>query len=166
MSLTVSVDAAAPVVGVSSRSASTCDVRQSTVRCLVVSPKVQRLEMLSRAAEAAGWEVVACVAASDGWAVHQRERYELAIVDLDGLDSEAASELRSLGEGVAASSALLMLCGNEGDALEEIWARQQGAWLYLPGVSDASDVSSLCEQARGVVERQQRVTDGDRRSVA
>ena len=166
MSLTVNVDAAAPVAGVSSNSASTRDTQQSTVRCLVVAPNVQRLEMLTRAAEAAGWGVVACAAASDGREVHQRERYELAIVDLDGLDSEAATELRSLGEDVASSSALLILCGNEGDALEEIWARQQGAWLYLPGVSDASDVSSLCDQARGVVEGKLLVTEEERRSVA
>lgn len=166
MSLTVNVGAAAPVVGVSSSSSTTRDTQQSILRCLVVSPHVRRLEMLSRAVEAAGWEVVACVAASDGWAIHQRERYELAIVDLDGLDSEAAADLRSLGEGVASSSALLILCGNEGDALEEIWARQQGAWLYLPGVSDASDVSSLCGRAREVVERKLRVNEEEQRSVA
>ena len=162
MSLTVSVDAAAPVVGMKSASASTCDVQQSTVRCLIIAPNLQRLEMLSRAALAAGWAVVPCGTAESGWQSHRRERYEMSIVDLDGLHAEEASEFRSLGEDVARTSSLFVLCGNEGDALEEIWARQQGVWLYLPGVSDVNEMSSLCEQARTVVDRELLRHEGQR----
>lgn len=163
MSLAVGASAA-PAVDVSSRSVSAREVQQSEVRCLVVAPSVSRLEMLSRAAMKAGWDVIPCASPEEGMRAHQRERYELGIVDLGGLDAEAATEFRRVSEEVSPNS-LLMLCGNEGDALEEIWARQQGAWLYLPGVSEEGDVSMLCGEARKVVDRQLEV-DEPRRSVA
>ncbi|NIL99064.1 MAG: hypothetical protein GTO53_13870, partial [Planctomycetales bacterium] len=48
---------------------------------------------------------------------------------------------------------LVALCGNEGNALEEIWARELGVWLYLPGVVDDSDLSSLLEAGQQVAAR-------------
>jgi hypothetical protein len=37
--------------------------------------------------------------------------------------------------------------------MEEIWARQLGAWMYLPGVNDHSDVAMLCGEARNAAEK-------------
>jgi hypothetical protein len=42
---------------------------------------------------------------------------------------------------------LVALCGRDADDMEEVWARQLGAWLYLPKVTAASDVSSICGEA-------------------
>ena len=44
---------------------------------------------------------------------------------------------------------LLVICGHEGEVEEEIWARQLGVWLYVPGLSNApaEDLSLLCQQA-------------------
>ena len=44
---------------------------------------------------------------------------------------------------------LLVICGHDGDVEEEIWARQLGVWLYVPGLSNASseDLALLCQQA-------------------
>jgi hypothetical protein len=48
---------------------------------------------------------------------------------------------------------LLVICGRDGDAMQEIWAHQLGAWLYLPGVDISGDLAMLCSQARMVVEK-------------
>ena len=108
--------------------------------------------MLATAAEEVGWDVIVCDSVDTGWHVCERERYEMAIVDLAALPD--AMPMRELvGQIATHPNLLLMICGNEGDALEELWARQLGAWLYLPGVSERSDVEMLCRQGLPVAER-------------
>jgi hypothetical protein len=51
------------------------------------------------------------------------------------------------------SGVLLIVCGNEGSVEEELWVRQRGAWLYLPGVVEASNLALLCGEAKQIVER-------------
>jgi hypothetical protein len=48
---------------------------------------------------------------------------------------------------------LLVVCGSEDSVDEEMWARQLGAWVYLPGVSGADALMSLFAEARRVGER-------------
>ncbi len=127
-------------------------------RCLVVSKTALRRAMLAGGAEKAGWETVVCESVESGWHACQRERFEMAVVDFAALDSELVAEsvqqMRELTEELATQrNMLLMLCGNEGDALEEIWARQLGVWLYLPGIREQNDVQALCSQALPVAER-------------
>ena len=83
-----------------------------------------------------------------------RIRFRLAVVDLQRTRGSPPAGLRELCEALAAEgTALLVVCGNDGDAVEEIWAHQLGAWLYLPSVEADSDLTMLCEQARTVVEK-------------
>ncbi len=108
--------------------------------------------MLDKAARTADWETVVCPGSEAGWLALKRQRFQLALVDMDGV--QAADDLRRLCEDIAQSKkTLLMLCGNEGNALEEIWARQLGAWLYLPGVTQGNDLVALCAEARPVAEK-------------
>ncbi len=108
--------------------------------------------MLNKAARSGGWETVVCPDSEAGWLTLTRQRFQLAMIDMDGVSTTEG--LRQLCEEIAeAKKMLLMLCGNEGNALEEIWARQLGAWLYLPGVSEANDVAALCAEARPVAEK-------------
>jgi ActR/RegA family two-component response regulator len=108
--------------------------------------------MLERAAGDAGWDVIVCDDSNAGWTAVKRQRFQLALVDFE--ESSECDELKLLSSEISEMrNTLLMLCGNEGDALEEIWARQLGSWLYLPGVSEGSDVTSLCEQAIPVAEK-------------
>ncbi len=46
-----------------------------------------------------------------------------------------------------------LICGAENDVKQEIWARQLGAWLYLPGVAVAEAMALLSEQARYLIEK-------------
>lgn len=122
------------------------------LRCLVVAENPSRRAMFAAAAEEVGWDVIVCDSVDTGWHVCERERYEMAIADMAALPDSAP--MRDLVSQMASHpNLLLMICGNEGDGLEEIWARQLGAWLYLPGVSERCDVEMLCRQGLPVAER-------------
>jgi ActR/RegA family two-component response regulator len=109
--------------------------------------------MLSRAANDAGWDTVVCTGAAKAWNTVQRQRFQMALVDLEFAASQVEAFKELTEHFNSTQGALLMVCGKEGNALEEIWARQLGAWLYLPGVSQESDVRALCEDAVPVVEK-------------
>jgi hypothetical protein len=92
-----------------------------------------------------------------------RKPVKLAILDFQNVASlSAAAELdnyRSLAEYIHwVGGVLLIINGPEhdtqvqGDSVE-LWARQLGSWSYLPGILPQSDLSDLCEQALGVVEK-------------
>lgn len=119
--------------------------------CQIVSASAARREQFASAAEAAGWEVAVFRSADAATSAAARQRYGLTMLDLAGLSPDEASAFRRCAEQVAsAAESLVMLCGQDGDALEEIWARQLGVWLYLPGVDASSDLASLCAEAKQV----------------
>ena len=126
--------------------------KRSAFQCLVVSTRAKRRLLLEEAATEGGWDSLVFDEVESSWTALKRQKFGLALIDLDGVDSP--EELKELAEEVSKmKDTLLILCGNEGEAMEEIWARQLGVWLYLPGVTAGSDVISLCEQARPVVEK-------------
>lgn len=126
----------------------------ASMHALMVSGCEQRRKFLERSARSAGWEVSVFANANAAQAAAARFRHQLAIVDIDQLSVTQSAELRSFTEALGGDSGpLVMVCGTEGDALEEIWARQLGAWLYLPGVDQTCDVASLCGEARSAVKK-------------
>jgi DNA-binding NtrC family response regulator len=124
----------------------------SVFQCLIVSADPGRREMFERAASDGGWKTSLCVDAPAALTHIARSFVQLAIVDLEG---RAMAEFRPVIEKLSAagSGLLLIVCGNEGQAEEEIWARQAGAWLYLPGVREGSNFALLCGEARQIAER-------------
>jgi DNA-binding NtrC family response regulator len=132
----------------------TSTTRAALLHCLIVSESAERRAFLAQAAEEAGWKVAAYADASSASVAANRFRHELSIVDLDGLEPGAASGFRTLTEQQSTGSqTLLVVCGTAGNPLEEIWARQLGVWLYLAGVDPSCDVTSLCGEAKQVVEK-------------
>ncbi len=120
-------------------------------QCLIVSADPVRREMLERAASEGGWKTCLCEDAPTALNFISRSLVQLAVVDLE---SQPADVFRPVVEKLTASNGLLLIvCGNEGDISEEIWARQLGAWLYLPGVVDTSNFTLLCGEARHIAER-------------
>lgn len=118
-------------------------------KCLVVSPSDSKRSMISLAAGDAGWDTIVCADAHDGMAAIQRIRFQMAWVDLE--HSSEASLLRRLCEAIAAfPKMLLVVCGQVDIPEEEIWARQLGVWLYLPGISlnHSGEIAAMCEQAQ------------------
>lgn len=123
----------------------------NTYQCLIVSGDRKRGEMLERAAVDGGWKTCVCVDAATALAHLSRAFVHLAVVDLQGQELTA---FRPVLEQLAARGGLLLIvCGNEGDLQEEVWVRQLGAWLYLPGVTETSNLALLCGEARQIAER-------------
>jgi DNA-binding response OmpR family regulator len=113
-----------------------------------------RRESLAWAARDGGWQTTTC---GDAQAALERARWtflQLAIVDLTSPDGGEPTGFRRLVETLARTSDVLLLtCGNEGNAEQEVWARHLGVWMYLPGATDGVDLAALCGEARGIVQR-------------
>lgn len=120
-------------------------------QCLVVSASPARQQILAQAAAESGWKTVICSDTASALACLGVMFLQLAMVDLEGQDPGTYHEL--LERLAPATGLLLIVCGNEGEEEEEIWVRQLGAWLYLPGVRDSSDVALLCREARHIAEK-------------
>jgi hypothetical protein len=138
-----------PVGQLRGKPAAKTDVRTQLGKCLIVSPDRAKREMISLAATEAGWDTIVCADEHHAMTAVARTRFEMAWVDLEVGPTVAA--LQGCCQAVAAlPNVLLVICGHEDDQEEEIWARQLGVWLYLPGLSldHASEISLLCEQAQ------------------
>jgi hypothetical protein len=48
---------------------------------------------------------------------------------------------------------LLAVCGKPDDITGEVWSRQLGVWMYLPGVDSQSDIALLCGEARNILRK-------------
>ena len=123
-------------------------------QCLIVSPSQSRRAMLASGANDAGWDAVVCDDRHGALSEFHRTRFELAMIDVEAYGEGIPDGYRDLCEQLSQESQdlLLAVCGHEGDPMEEIWARQLGVWLYLPGVTDGDDMMSLCSEARRIAD--------------
>ncbi len=124
---------------------------QSLFQCLIVSASSQRCGTLTRAAADGRWSVQAFTDARKALVQSKRTHFHMAMIDLQACDNEQESFFRKVCENLAESKELLLVvCGKNADPMEEIWARQTGAWFYLPGVDDKESLGHLCSQAMDV----------------
>jgi hypothetical protein len=124
------------------------DVRREVACCLVVSGDASRRSAICDAAQDAGWESVVCEDGEQAAQAARRTRFQMAWVDME--EHGTTEPLRDLCQSIAAlPGVLLVICGHAHDPQEEIWARELGVWLYLPGVSlvPGIELQMLCEQA-------------------
>ena len=127
-------------------------------QCLISSASRTRRNMLSKAATDAGWDSILCNSPPEVGNSLVHTMLHFALVDLDhrGATPSGARDLvQSLIQGDP--HLLIGVCGHEADPKEEIWARQLGVWLYLPGATTSSEMAMLFEQALQIVAAQ-RVT--------
>jgi len=124
-------------------------------QCLVVSAHADRREVLRRAAIEGGWLPLVFDNADLAWDESRRNATPLVIVDVHDAVDRPTEAARGLVERLAGESGrLLAVCGCDDLAPhEEIWARQLGAWLVLPGVVDAHDVTPVFEEAAKTLQR-------------
>ncbi len=131
----------------------------SVYQCMVVSPSNQRAAFFQNAAVAQGWETIVVADAETAAQQAVKNRIGLVVVDLESVQSSNQEPYRQLVEQIVDNAdnadgiPLLVVCGPEEDPAGEIWSRQLGIWMYLPGVDDQSDVAMLCGEARNVVEK-------------
>jgi len=124
------------------------------LECLIVSPRSHQREVLSHAATASGWASVVCDNADTARVVARRIVLKLAFIDLERAPLDEITNLQELASDLSRMGCpLLVVCGADGDTQQEIWARQLGAWLYLPGMAGVEAMTQLCVEARSVVER-------------
>jgi hypothetical protein len=126
----------------------------TTHLCLVVSMSARRAQLWVRAAHEEQWATIVCNNADDAIRQSVRQRIELALVDLQSAPPPQERLLRKLVEQLAARSGpLLAVCGRPDDTLGEVWSRQLGVWMYLPGVDCESDIALLCSEARNILKK-------------
>lgn len=131
------------------RRAAAASSRAAHGQCLIMSTALQRRELLSGAAAEAGWDTVLCADSQNALAAVRRLRFQMAWIDLDH-HGVTANDSRGLCQLLADIPDLrLAICGHEADVDEEIWARQLGVWLYVPGLATApsDELTLLCAQA-------------------
>lgn len=122
--------------------------------CLVVSTSARRAQLLVRAAHEELWSTIVCNTADDALRQTVRQYVHLALIDLQSAAGPQESLLRTLVEQLAGrNGSLLAVCGKPDDIRGEVWSRQLGVWMYLPGVDSESDIALLCGEARGVLEK-------------
>lgn len=122
--------------------------------CLVVSPSVQRSQMLVRAAQEEHWATIVCRGTEEAARQAVRNRIQLAMIDLQAVPPGEEQEFRKLVEQLTSRDGpLVAVCGNPNDALGEVWSRQLGVWMYLPGVDSECDLALVCSEARSIVEK-------------
>jgi hypothetical protein len=126
------------------------------LQCLISSASLARRNVLSQAATEAGWHAILCATPDKALGAFQRNMFHFAMIDLDDR-GETPSGVRKLVQTLAQDSSRLLVgvCGHEADPEEEIWVRQLGIWLYLPGATTVSEISMLCEHALQIVSKQQ-----------
>jgi len=125
--------------------------RPSNYGCLVVSNHSERRQRLMQSACAGGWETIVCTDMRHALWEARRSAFHLAIVDLGAADNPTPVNSHELCEMLSTTGDyLMMVCGQQSDASEEIWARKLGVWAYLPGVDPGADISLLCTEALGV----------------
>jgi DNA-binding NtrC family response regulator len=124
------------------------------IKCLVVSGDRGFRGRLEAVAELSGCatcdtpvDVAEMANAIDG-------EYQLVIVDIAHPVGDRVNDTVEIAEEFAGrTGTLLVVCGGEDSVEEELWARQLGAWVYLPGVSSGDALVSLFAEARRVAER-------------
>jgi DNA-binding NtrC family response regulator len=130
--------------------------------CMVVGADGARRELLGGAARGAGWAVLDCDDVKSARIQLLKNPQAMVVFDLESDGGAAPEMLKGLAQRVSKQkNALVVMCGNEGNAIEEIWARQLGVWLYLPGVVDDTDLSSLFKEAGTITARRTATAERD-----
>jgi DNA-binding NtrC family response regulator len=123
--------------------------RTGLLDCLVVTGEASRRRRIGVAAELAGW--LECAAPETTGELRQAidRDFQLVIIDVASPLGERVNDTLEIAEEmVARPGTLVVICGSEDSVDEELWARQLGAWLYLPGMCDGDSLTSLCVEAR------------------
>ena len=122
--------------------------------CLVFGLQPDRRQFLVQSARSAGWDAVECSQEQITAGPQILEGQRLVIFDLKTEDGSTPTALQGSAERAARQKGILIvLCGNAGNVAEEIWARQMGVWLYLPGAVDDVDLAEVFEEAVRIDEK-------------
>ncbi len=124
------------------------------LKCLVVSGDEKLRHRLDTMADLAGWS--ACEAPADAAELRSLVEgdFHMVIADIAHPLGERVNDTVEIAEEFASRpGTVLVVCGSGESVDEELWARQLGAWVYLPGVTGSDAFMSLFAEARRVFDR-------------
>jgi len=122
------------------------------LRCLVLTWSESRAELLRSAARNESWQATVNVDVREFLHNLFLLRVPLTFVDLPEAKSMSYSVLREAAERTTElGSSLVVICGLGGNPAEEVWARQLGAWAYLPGDNGLAGLELIFGDARKAV---------------
>lgn len=124
------------------------------MKCLVLSGDRGLRNRLDAVTELSGWS--ACDAPADAADLHAMVDgdYQLVVVDIAHPLGDRVNDSVEIAEEFAGRpGTLLVVCGSEDSADEELWARQMGAWVYLPGATGGDALVSMFADARRIAGR-------------
>lgn len=116
--------------------------------CLVVSGDPVLRNRLEAVSELSGW--TACSAPDTSAELQEvvDDDFQLVVVDVARpLGDRVNDSLEVAEEFAARPGTLLVVCGSEDNIDEELWARQLGAWVYLPGITTGDALVALFSDA-------------------
>lgn len=126
---------------------------------LVLVADSNRRSAITHSIRLAGWRVLPCVEAGEAAQQLHRWRTQLAIVELAANDSEARESFRRFAAELKAGAAPLVIISDQQPTdADEVWARQAGAWLYLPAMGTGDDLTDLCREALKSLRRKSAAT--------
>ena len=118
----------------------------SRLPCLTVAADPALYAWWARRRQPAGWSVDLATTAFAAAVAYQRKRYRLVFVESSSFVPGSIDPLREFVAAIR-SSWLGVVIGPPQCSEAEIWARQMGAWLYLPGIDDTTDLSVVFAEA-------------------
>lgn len=124
------------------------------MKSLVLSGNRDLRGRLEAVSELSGWtECDAPVDAAELEAAVESD-YQLVVVDIASPVGDRVNDSIEIAEEFASrAGTLLVVCGSDDNVDEELWARQLGAWMYLPGVSNGDALVSVFADAKRFAER-------------
>lgn len=118
------------------------------LRCLIVTGDAGFRHRLQAATELAGWEECDTPDAAESLRTAIDGDYQLVLVDVaNPLGNRVTDSVELAEEFAARPGSLVVICGPEEGPDEELWARQLGAWVYLPGAIAGDGLMSLFHEA-------------------
>lgn len=125
------------------------------LRCLVLTWSEGRAELLRSAAMNESWQATVNIDVREFLRNLFALRVPLTFVDLPDTDTSNYSLLKEVTQQASElGNSLVVICGLGGNPAEEIWARQLGAWAYLPGDNGSAGLELVFGDARKAVANQ------------
>lgn len=118
--------------------------------CLLLAADAGRRDRLSRSARDAGWRVVECGTAREASRQHNRWLTQLTAVDLVASNDEARRSVHEFAEAARSDDRLLIVSDEPGSPEVELWARQSGAWAYVPSPDFGEGLTELFASALAI----------------
>lgn len=125
------------------------------LRCLVLTWSEGRADLLRSAASNESWQATVNIDVREFLRNLYVLRVPLTFVDLPKADTSSYALLKEAAQRTSElGSSLVVICGLGGNPAEEIWARQLGAWAYLPGDNGLTGLELVFGDARKAVANQ------------